>query len=321
MAANELPDNAQTTADLDAGLQTTIAESTLIAESKYLVWPGLVPPEREDDIDSGTGVTYPILGAITPTSTALSADVNPSSIDLSDTVATITVGEYGNPAHLANQIGRQSKTQAVQAVVDAITQNQAESVDLIAGTRAVAGTVIRIADGAANVAALAVANIMDRNEFVAVRATLRNANAPTFSDNLYRAVLSPSSMADLFASGSLGEFTDLAKYADPSAILTGEVGTFLGFRILEASQANVETDGAGVDGGGNTLGDLIKAVFCGDRFLGAVFLDRPMVRVKPLGDSMDRFQSVYWKGTFNYGIIRNANGVVWKGRSAYATNP
>ena len=314
--AGELPDNAQTTVDLDAGLQTQIDESTIIAESQYMVWAAAI--DRDDPLETGTGIVYPLLGALDPVSTELDADVNPASIDLSDDVATITVGEYGNPAHLAARINRASKTRAVQGVIDGLTQNMAESVDLIQGNAAVAGTVIRIADRAANVAALTTANIMDRAEVIAARATLRAAKAPMFPDGLYRAILSPYSISDILASGSVGDFTDVAKYVDQSAILTGEIGTWLGFRFFEASQANLTNNGAGAAADGNTVGDLVKAVFCGQRYLRSVTQERPAVRVKPLGDSMDRFLSVFWKGLFGVGRIRNANGVVWKGRSAYA---
>lgn len=318
--AGTLPDNAQTHADLDGGLQSVIDASTIIAESQYMVWTNADDKGGNETLDQGTGKVYPILGALTPVSAALDLDVNPASIDLADDVATINVAEYGNPAHLAARINRASKTQAVQGVIDALTQNMSESVDLICGSACVGGSVVRFADAAANAAALAVANVMDRNEVVAVRATLRAARAPVFADGLYRAFLSPYSVADLFASGSLNDFTDTAKYVNQEAIMTGEIGTWLGFRFFEASQANVATNGAGAAGGGNTVGDLVKAVFCGQRYARGVYQDRPAVKVKPLGDSMDRFLSVFWKGAFGFGLIRNANGVVWKGRSAHAPN-
>jgi N4-gp56 family major capsid protein len=314
--AGTLPDNAQTTADLDAGLQAQIDESTIIAESQYIVWTAAC--DREDPLDVGTGIVYPLLGALDPVSAPLDLDVNPASIDLADDTASITVDEYGNPAHLAARINRASKTQSVQGVIDGLTQNMAESVDLICGTAAVAGTVVRLADGVANAAALTAAGIMDRNEVIAVRATLKASRAPLFPDGFYRAILSPYSVSDIFASGSLSDFTDTAKYTDPNAILTGEIGTWLGFRFFEASQANLTDNGAGAAGGGNTVGDLVKAVFCGMRYCRSVVQERPAVRVKPLGDSMDRFLSVYWKGLFGFGRIRNSNGVVWKGRSAFA---
>lgn len=316
--ADTLPNNAQTTADLDAGLQTTIDRSTIIAEAQYQVWTNAC--DKDDPLTEGTGIVYPILGALTPVSAALDLDVNPASIDLADDVATISVAEYGNPAHLAARINRASKTSAVQGVIDALTQNMSESVDLICGNVCVAGTVVRWADAAANAAALAVANVMDRNEIVAVRSTLRAARSPVYPDGFYRAFVSPYSVADLFSSGSLNDFTDVAKYANQDAIMSGEIGTWLGFKFFEASQANVTTNGAGAAVEGNTVGDLVKAVFCGQRFCRSVTQDRAAVRAKPMGDSMDRFLSVFWKGTFGFGLIRNANGVVWKGRSAHAPN-
>lgn len=316
------PNNAQTVDELDAGIVTVIDGETILANAQYQVWPNCVAPNNARYNVRGKSVSFPKLEALTPVVDELDATENPASANLADDLAEVILREYGLPVDLQKKVLKTSQIDAIRDIVRALTQNQAESVDAIAGVAALGGTAVRYADGVANNAGLLAGSIFDRNEIIAAVATLTEARAPVFADGTYMAILHPRSISDLFASGAnLGDFTDVAKYANPDAIRTGEIGKMHGCTFFRASQRNVTVDGAGAAGGGNTLGDLIKNLVCGAGYLGYAEGEAPAVAYKPSGDRMDRFLSFYWKGLFGFGRIKEGNAVRIHCRSAFGDNP
>jgi N4-gp56 family major capsid protein len=71
---------------------------------------------------------------------------------------------------------------------------------------------------------------------------MKRREVPTFSDNSYHAFAAPETVAKVMSeTGELG-WTDAAKYADPSAIMNGEMGKFRGIRFLETTRLDGATD-------------------------------------------------------------------------------
>lgn len=68
-------------------------------------------------------------------------------------------------------------------------------------------------------------------------AQLRAQNAPTF-DGSYVAIVHPYVAYDLMQEAG-DRFIDIAKYANPSAVLTGEIGTLGGVRFVQTSEAKI----------------------------------------------------------------------------------
>jgi N4-gp56 family major capsid protein len=69
----------------------------------------------------------------------------------------------------------------------------------------------------------------------------KRRNIPKFSDGTYHGFISPEGAALLMTQvGELG-WTDTAKYANPKAILNGEIGTFRGVRFIETNRINAGT--------------------------------------------------------------------------------
>jgi N4-gp56 family major capsid protein len=70
---------------------------------------------------------------------------------------------------------------------------------------------------------------------------LKRRTVPRFSDGYYHAFITPETAAKVMTQvGELG-WTDTKKYADTSALLNGEIGSFRGVRFLETNRLNSGT--------------------------------------------------------------------------------
>lgn len=70
-------------------------------------------------------------------------------------------------------------------------------------------------------------------------ATLKNKLLPTFSDGYYIAMIHPGAVYDLMADTAVGGWIEASKYADPSRLLTGEIGRMHGVRFVETTIGTV----------------------------------------------------------------------------------
>ena len=70
-------------------------------------------------------------------------------------------------------------------------------------------------------------------------ADMKNAHIPTFPDGFYIAMIHPDVVFDLQNDTAIGGWIEASKYADPSRLLTGEVGRMHGVRFIETTVGNV----------------------------------------------------------------------------------
>jgi N4-gp56 family major capsid protein len=71
---------------------------------------------------------------------------------------------------------------------------------------------------------------------------MKRAEIPQFSDGSYHAFAAPETLAKIMKqTGELG-WTDVNKYANPQAVLNGEVGKYRGIRFLETTRLTGATD-------------------------------------------------------------------------------
>jgi N4-gp56 family major capsid protein len=116
---------------------------------------------------------------------------------------------------------------------------------------------------------------------------------PKFSDGYYHAFITPETAAKVMSQvGELG-WTDTKKYADPSAILNGEIGSFRGVRFLETNRLNAGTPDKIVIFGP-------EAYVCGD------WSTIEAYRVGRGGDHADPLSQraiMGWKGMMGYSLV------------------
>lgn len=304
------------TENVDAALQTVIDEQTIMANSGRLVWQNLV--WEKPLTGKGNSVTFPKLSALAVVTEPLAATSNPDGVQAEDDSEVITVLPYGNLAEFQLELELLSKEDIPTDKIALLAVNMAESHDAIIAVPAVAGSNVRVSAGRANAAALTVGDVLTYEDVIAARSFLDDNGAPTFDDGTFYAMVRSCSYSDLLTGGNLGDFQDVTKYANPETFRTGEIGRFAGFTFFKPSQGNIANNGAGAAAGGNTVGDLVKNVFAGKGAIGYAYHTKPSVKSKPMGDKMDRFTVVYWKGLFGVGRVREENLLRVISRSNYA---
>ena len=76
------------------------------------------------------------------------------------------------------------------------------------------------------------------DDLMAIKEVLQNNNAPTFSDGLYRAVISPRMEKHLRQDP---DFKESMRYYNPTQLMRGEIGIFEGFRFFTSTNIPTAT--------------------------------------------------------------------------------
>jgi hypothetical protein len=133
--------------------------------------------------------------------------------------------------------------------------------------------------------------------------TLAAANVPKFG-NLYWGVIHPDQSYDLRGETDNGSWRIPQEYSGgmSGGIITGEVGQFEGFKIIETTQIDaVVGDYKAVFGGRECLA---KAVSRSDGYG-----DSPRVVSTSTLDRLQRFNYIGWKHLVGYGLFREESSV------------
>jgi N4-gp56 family major capsid protein len=169
----------------------------------------------------------------------------------------------------------------------------------------------------------AAASVLGSKELTNVVTKLRKQRCPTFGDGTYAAVLAPEQEKDILDEGSNG-WVYASAYQKPEQIWKGEVGTFMGVRVMRTTNACYQ-NGAGTEGvfvaGGNIIAAL---VFGRDAFacpkLSGESPAAPKVNTITQPDSANpfgQFITYVWKTFFN-GVCCNLNfGVTVQTQTQY----
>jgi len=119
----------------------------------------------------------------------------------------------------------------------------------------------------------------------------KRANVPTFDDGFYHAFIAPETSALVMTQvGELG-WTDTKKYADQSAIMNGEIGSFRGVRFIETNRLP------------NTPAQII--IFGPEAYVAGDYSTIEAYRVGRGGDHADPLAQraiMGWKGMMGYAL-------------------
>ena len=186
-----------------------------------------------------------------------------------------------------------------------VAVNAAQTVDLWCGEVLHAGTArVQYSGAATSRVTVAAGHTLAAADIRQAVATLKTANVPPFGDGMYRCFLSPMVSHDLMAETAAGGWLDVARYAAPDMILSGEIGRFAGVRFIETNVANLFAD-AGV---GGTVDVYSSYVFGPGSF---AFGDLQSIRaymVSPGGDHSDpaaQAALIAWKAMFGAKLLTN----------------
>jgi N4-gp56 family major capsid protein len=272
--------------------------------------------DESDDPMPGNPVTFTIISAVAPATSAISETVEPTPANISDTQKSITLAEYGNAFKPSKKFKITSFLNLDTAIPREVGAHMEESVDIIARDVLVAGTNVLYAGAASSRVTVAAGHNLTANNVRRARAFLSGRNAPPPpGSTMYVAFIHPDISYDLQAESGQQAWSAPHVYSDPAAMYSGELGALSGVRFVENANARNFAN-AGV---GGTV-DVYATLFVGLQALGEAVGESQHVVIAGPFDDLQRFVSIGWYGMLGYGRIREDSLVRYEAASSIGTN-
>lgn len=299
-----MPAPSNTTGTLTDVVKTIFDQQAGFAYRAANVHRLAVTWKRSTDAEPQKGLTiaFTIVGRLTPATSALTENTDPSPVALADTQPTVTLTEYGNVTQSTKKLRLASLIDLDMAAVKEITMNMEESMDLVARAAAIGGSNVLRPNGHAKNAIVAT-DTLNAALVRQIKANLKGLNAPppsVLGNGNFLSIIHPYVVFDLQAETGQNAWSGAHVLGgDVSAIYSGMVNDFLGFSFIENANANNDVDA----GSGGTV-DVYHTLFIGEQFLGEGVGESQHVVVGPVVDQLERFQPVGWYALEGFGRIR-----------------
>lgn len=299
----------------DAGVidadEVTIYSNQLILSAT----PELVADQLVTVRDSGAAKIFQFAKyANLAAPSALSDGVDPDSVVLADSVATLTPVEEGLAVTLARIADLESGLKAGLAASQLVGRNAGNTMDVRAVVVLEAATTNVIYPNAAtSVATMGAGDVLDKVFSGRLYNKLARANVPGIN-GAYLGLAHDDCLYDLREDSSNGGWVDVSKYADPNSVLRNEIGMFQGIRWLRSGNVTVTADGAA----GSI--DSYEVQVVGFNALGFASSHPVQLMITGPFDKLRRFVNFGWYGVFKYGMIDEANAVTGNCVSSVGAN-
>ena len=291
----------------------------VVAAYEKLAHPALVPELMFDAVAEikptdrtapGGQVTMFIRGVLAVATTPLVEGQDVTAVPMTDSTVSLTLAEYGNAMVTTAALRGQSLIEIDPLAADDIGYNAGLTLDSLARNVLSAGTGLYYANGNSHTLRSQVAStdLLKAADVRRQRAALVRNNVKPFismeRQGLYAAYIAPDVAVDLREETGSGSWRQPHEYAEPDQIWAGEVGTFEGFRWIEAPRAPVFANA------GNSSANVYRTMFMGREALAKIWSLRdgngpyPEIVIGPVTDKLRRFHPVGWKWLGGYGIFR-----------------
>ena len=253
----------------------------------------------------GATVQFTIQSDLAIASTTLSESVDVSAVAMSDSVVTLTLGEYGN-AVITTALRRGTSFVDIDEIAaNVVGYNAGISLDTLAVNVLKAGTNVNYQGTVPARNQLTPANTLAAADVRAAVAALRRGNVPTV-DGYYISFIHPDASYDLRGQTGAATWNEPHAYNLPDQIWNGELGSFAGCRFIETPRAPIFADA----GSSTTNTDVYRTLFVGRQALAKAYSyvdgngPLPIVVPGPITDHLRRFVPLGWYWLGAYGIFR-----------------
>lgn len=187
--------------------------------------------------NSGKTIYFNRFSPLAVATTALTENTNPSGVDMSSTVVSATIAEYGNYTRVASLFEMTSLDEGLKEHVEVMSQNAGETLDTLIAAELSANATAQIVSGKVLTAVAATDTLTGAEIRKAVR-TLKKNKAKTFDDGLYRAIIPVSASYDLRGNS---EWLNANTYVNTDLYKNGQVGVLHGVRFVETNNEMSES--------------------------------------------------------------------------------
>ena len=259
-------------------------------------------------LNSGKTIYFNRFSRLAVSTTPLTECVNPAGTDMSTTIVSATIAEYGNFVKVCSLFELTSIDEDLREHVSVIAQNAAETIDSLIAVELSSNSTIQFSNAKAAVASVATSDTLDGQDIRRAYRTLKVNGAKVFSDGYFHGIVPVSAEFDLRADT---EWLDAYRYTDADNIRNGEIGRLHGVKFMDTNNEVVAL-AAGTAGA-----NVYSSFIAGRDALGVISLaGQPGSRiiVKTPGDQdtsnpLNMFSTVGWH-TYFVAKVLNSSWIV-----------
>lgn len=268
--------------------------------------------------NSGKTVYFNRMTPLAVATTPLTEATNPSDVDMTSTIVSATVAEYGNWTKVGSLYETTTIDVGLREHVDVHAQNAGETIDTLIQAELDGGGTAQVVNSLA-VSAVTATDIIDGYEVRKAVLTLKKAKAMPFENGYFRAIVPVSVAQDLRGDS---EWLDAYRYTNTENIQNGLLGRLHGVEFFETNNEMVSADA----GSGNV--DVYTTFVFGANAYGIVDIgsdSTPKIIYKRPSDSdtsnpLNMFSTVGWKASFVAKVLNSAWLIELKTASSFGAN-
>lgn len=268
--------------------------------------------------NSGKTIYWNRMTPLAVATTPLTEATNPSAVDMTSTIVSATVAEYGNWTKVGTLYDVTSIDEGLREHVSVHAQNAGETIDTLIKNELAGGGTAQVVNSVA-VSAVATSDTIDGSEIRKAYRTLMVNKAQKFENGYFRAIIPVSVAQDLRGDS---EWLDAHRYTNADNIKSGLVGRLHGVEFFETNNEEIDTDA----GAGNV--DVYSTFIFGKNAYGVVDLagqGEPIIFYKRpnSGDTsnpLDLYSTVGWKIHFATKVLNSDWLIELKSASSFGSN-
>lgn len=247
----------------------------------------------------GNSVEFRRFESLEIPSAPLTEGVTPKGNSLNITKITATAKQYGDYVTVSDVLDMQGKDATITETSELEGEQAAKTIDTIVRDEILAGTNVQYAGGKASRDTVAATDVLTGTELRKAFRRLKKSGVKPFEDGYYRVIIDADQEYDFKNDKSSNGFTEIAKYADPTRLLKGEIGTYDKGRIKVSTNADVVENSESVE--------IHKALVYGRHAYAMVNIKngkgKPKIIVKRASESgtsdpLEQRNTIGWKNFF-----------------------
>ena len=306
-------------ASTTTGLSTTMSifyDKVFLERAKAELRHDFGATVKKQKENNGKTIYFNRLTPLALATTALTEGVNPTSTDMTATLVSAVLAEYGNFTAVGSLYKMTSIDEDLKEHIEVHGQNAGETIDVLIRNVLLSNAtdqIVATATTSNTTTAIHTSDVITGLEIRKAVRTLKLNKAPRFPGAMYRGIIGPAVAMDLFGNS---EWIDAHRYTTSEAIVRGFIGKLHGVEFVETNQPAVSLSG-GFSAAASSVANVYHTFIFGRGAYGIVSLDSfsaPKIYVKNPGanstdNPIDMFSTIGWKMPF-VAVMLNATWAI-----------
>lgn len=251
--------------------------------------------------NSGKVVYFNRFSSLAVATSALNEAAVPTAVDMTSTIVSATVAEYGTYTKVGTLFSMTSIDEGLKEHAAVMGQNAGETLDTLLAAALSASNTAQLAGAKSALTAIAATDVLSGAEIRKAIRTLKKNKAKTFGNGMFKGIVAASAAYDLRGNS---EWLDASRYVDATNIRNGQLGKLYGVEFYETNNEVSESSTVTVYHnfivGANAYGTVNISGQPGQR----IFVKTP--GNTDTSNPIDTWSTVGWKAHFAAVVLNSA---------------